>query len=163
MRAAAGQHELLVVKFIVISWQIFHADEAFDGVLQRDKQAERGHAGYFGVKVLADEGFHIGRKIQLVDVALGRIGGKFARCRLGGGFLAEDRVRAGILLAGDGLEQHTVGHQVGIASDGRSEVQVFVHLQAVVSQALWVIARTGHGAQQQGGQSALARVAFGPV
>ncbi len=105
----------------------------------------------------------VGGQIQFVDVALGGVGCKFAGCGLGSRLLAEYPVGFGVLLTGDGLKQHTMRDQIGIAANGRGEMQVFLGLQAVMSQTFGIVPCAGERTQQQSGQGTLTGIVLSAV
>ena len=151
----ADHRHVLVVVLVVVAVQQFGADEALAAVFERRENAERLHAGDLGVELLADELLHVCRNEQLVDVAFAVVRRLFAVGGLVRGFLAHRLVRGGEFLAGERLLQHPVRDQVGIAADGRGEVQVELGLQAVVADALVRVAGARQRAQQQHRQHAL--------
>ena len=69
----------LLVVLVEVAREQFDTDQALAAVFERHKDAERLHAGHLRVKFFANEALHIGRDIQLVDVALALIRGLFAR------------------------------------------------------------------------------------
>ena len=157
---AADERHVLLVVLIIVALEQLDADQPLAAVRQRDENAERLHARDLGVEFLADKLLHIGGDEQLVNVALAVVRRLFAGGGLRGGILAQVLVCRGKFLAGQRFLQHTVRDQIGIAADGRGEMQVIPGLEAVVPDALVRIACAGQAAQQQHGQDALARVVF---
>ena len=155
--ATNHRHVLLVVLVEVAGHQLC-TNQTLTAVFQRNEHAERLHAGNLRVKFLTDKLLHVGRDIQLVDVAFAVVGSLFAVCGLVCGFLAHRFVCRGKFFAEKRLLQHAVRHQIGITADWRGKVQVELRLQAVMANTLIRVAGTRQRAQQKRRQHALLRV-----
>ena len=80
--AAADHGHVLLVVLVEVAGHQLGADQTLAAVGEGDEDAERLHAGYFGVELLADELLHVGGDEQLVDVALAVICRLLAACGL---------------------------------------------------------------------------------